>query len=186
MEKNWRAFNYVFIVVYPPEKENDVLNALGPLENENEAYRAAYERAKQEAASLSDVRDRFFAWYNAGTSLVYLSDYAGAAVAYDTAFSLYSQIPEDLRPWRMMWYQTGPYFAYYYSARYSDVIDLADQTLERMTANRSSRKAITGAVWPTWRSVTVKVPSLTSATASNTTRGLAPAWPRSQQMGETP
>ncbi len=134
MEKNWRAFNYVFIVVYPPEKENDVLNALGPLKNEDEAYRSAYERAKQEAASLSEVRDRFFAWYNAGTSLVYLSDYAGAAVAYDTAFSLYSQIPEDLRPWRMMWYQTGPYFAYYYSARYADVIGLADQTLERMTA----------------------------------------------------
>jgi len=34
----------------------------------------------------------------------------------------------------MMWYQTGPYYAYYYSGRYTDVISLADQTLERMTA----------------------------------------------------
>ena len=134
MEKHWRAFNYVFLVVYPPEKENDVLNALGPLMDENAAYRIAYERAKQEASSLSDVRDRFFSWFNAGTSLVYLSDYAGAAAAYDTAYSIYPQIPEDARPWRMIWYQTGPYFAYYYAGRYADVIQLADQTLERMTA----------------------------------------------------
>jgi len=134
MEKHWRAFNYVFIVVYPPDKENDVLNALGALMDENGAYRAAYERAKIEAATLSDVRERFFAWYNAGTSLVNLADYSGAAAAYDTAFNLYAQIPEDRRPWRMMWYQTGPYFAYYYSGRYNDVISLADQTLERMSA----------------------------------------------------
>lgn len=29
----------------------------------------------------------------------------------------------------MMWYQTGPYFSYYYSGRYLDVINLADTTL---------------------------------------------------------
>ena len=28
----------------------------------------------------------------------------------------------------MLWYQTGPYFAYYYSGRYQDVIDLANVT----------------------------------------------------------
>jgi tetratricopeptide (TPR) repeat protein len=28
-----------------------------------------------------------------------------------------------------MWYQTGPYFAYYYANRYSDVINLANTTL---------------------------------------------------------
>jgi Tfp pilus assembly protein PilF len=134
MQKDWRAFNYVLIVVYPPEKENDVLNALGPLMDENGAYQLAYERARMEATTLSDVRERFFAWFNAGTSLVYLADYNGAAAAYDSAFNLYAQIPENDRPWRMMWYQTGPYFAYYYSARYTDVINLADQTLKRMTA----------------------------------------------------
>lgn len=29
----------------------------------------------------------------------------------------------------MLWYQTGPYFAYYYTGRYQDVIDLADGVL---------------------------------------------------------
>ena len=28
-----------------------------------------------------------------------------------------------------MWYQTGPYWAYYYSGRYQDVINLANTTL---------------------------------------------------------
>jgi tetratricopeptide (TPR) repeat protein len=32
-----------------------------------------------------------------------------------------------------MWYQTGPYFAYYYTGRYQDVINLATTTLEAMS-----------------------------------------------------
>jgi tetratricopeptide (TPR) repeat protein len=32
----------------------------------------------------------------------------------------------------MIWYQTGPYFAYYYTGRYTDVIDLADKTFDIM------------------------------------------------------
>ena len=132
LQKAWRAFNNVLIVVYPAEKENDVLNALGPLATDAAANRIAYNRAVDEATSLPAVRDRYFAWFNAGTSLVNLQDYVGAAQAYDTAFSLYPEINQEDRPYRMMWYQTGPYFAYYYSGRYEDVIRLADQTLSNM------------------------------------------------------
>lgn len=130
MLKNWRAFNSIFIVIYPPEYENDVLNALGPLADETSAFQAAYERAVADSASLSDARDRYFAFYNVGTSLVKLQDYEGAAAAYDTAFSIYPSIDEVSRPFRMLWYQTGPYYAYYYSARYQDVINLATTTLD--------------------------------------------------------
>jgi tetratricopeptide (TPR) repeat protein len=63
-----------------------------------------------------------------------LQDYAGAADAYDQAFaSVYPNIAEDERPWRMMWYQTGPYWAYFYSGRYYDVISLATTTLDAMS-----------------------------------------------------
>ena len=133
LEAKWRAFNYVFIVVYPADKENDVINALGPLSTDETANRIAYTRAISEAAALPSIRERFFAWFNAGTSAVYLNDYATAAAHYDTAFNLYPEIPEADRPWRIMWYQTGPYFAYYYSGRYADVIELADQTLKVMS-----------------------------------------------------
>jgi hypothetical protein len=33
----------------------------------------------------------------------------------------------------MVWYQTGPYYAYFYSARYADVINLATTTLDAMS-----------------------------------------------------
>jgi tetratricopeptide (TPR) repeat protein len=65
-----------------------------------------------------------------GTSLVHLQDYAGAATAFDEAFKLYPSLVEDKRPWRMMWYQTGPYFAYYFMGRYQDVNNLATQTID--------------------------------------------------------
>ena len=62
-----------------------------------------------------------------------LQDYAGAAAAYDEAFALYPTIPEKERPWRMMWYQTGPYWAYYYTGRYQDVTNLTTKTLDAMS-----------------------------------------------------
>lgn len=132
IEQAWRAFNYVFVVVYPPERENDVLDLLGPLATDEGACQIAYERAMQETTSLKDVREQFFAWFNAGTSLVCLQDYANAANAYDTAFAKYPDIKQDSRPYRILWYETGPYPAYYYTERYQDVIKLANQTLGAM------------------------------------------------------
>jgi tetratricopeptide (TPR) repeat protein len=95
------------------------------------AEQVAAQRASDDIFSLSG-RDQYFAWFNRGTSLMLLQDYAGAAAAYDSAFSLYPNISADERPWRMLWYQTGPYFAYYYSQRYGDVISLATTTLSAM------------------------------------------------------
>lgn len=132
LERAWRSFNFVFIVVYQPERENDVLKALGPLATEEGAYQIAYDRAIGDTSSLTDVRDKFFAWFNAGTSLVGLQDYFAAATAFDTAFGIYPDIGVNSRPHRIFWYETGPYAAYYHSARYQDVINLADQTLGLM------------------------------------------------------
>jgi tetratricopeptide (TPR) repeat protein len=132
LEQAWRSFNFAFIVVYPPEKENEVLNALGSLAFSEGACRIAYDRAMQETSSLAEVRDKFFAWFNAGTSQVCMEDYSSAAIAFDTAFSIYPDIEQKARPYRILWYETGPYLAYYYSGRYEDVISLADQTLGYM------------------------------------------------------
>ena len=128
--QRWRAFNFVFIVVYPVGKQNEVLTLLGPLADEEQANRRALELARTESETLTDV-DEYFAWFNAGTSHVALFEYADAAIAYDTAFNIYAnlQVDSSIRPYRMMWFQTGPYKAYYYTNRFSDVINLADTTL---------------------------------------------------------
>lgn len=128
--EGWRAFDYVFIVVYPIEKQTEVLTLLGPYADEQWANRHALEVATVEGQTLTGI-DRFFAWFNAGTSHVALFQYADAAIAYDYAFSLYANLGanDSIRPYRMMWYQTGPYKAYFYTNRFADVINLADTTL---------------------------------------------------------
>lgn len=133
--KYWSHFNYIYLVVYPPEREAEVMAVLGPQADETAAYLAAADRASLEIYQTSG-RDQFFAWFNRGSSLVALDDYAGAAQAYDEAFAIDAQLaiedPEN-RPWRMLWYQTGPYWAYYYTGRYDKVINLATQTLVTMS-----------------------------------------------------
>jgi Peptidase_C39 like family len=124
--EEWRSFNYTYLVAFSPEKRNDVLNLLGADADETTNYQRALSKAGEETFKLRGV-DQFFAFYNYGSNLVNLRDFAGAAKAYDTAFALYDSLPEDMsiRPYRILWYQTGPYFAYYYTGRYTDVIDKA-------------------------------------------------------------
>jgi hypothetical protein len=129
--EGWRSFNYLFMVVYPVEEENNVLTLLGSWADEKWSKQHALELANREIQTQADI-DLFFAWFNKGTSHVLLHQYADAAIAYDQAFTIYSTLDQTThrRPFRMMWYQTGPYFAYYYSGRYMDVINLANTTLE--------------------------------------------------------
>lgn len=132
MESNWRAFNDTFIVVYPPGRENQVLDILGPQAGAAANFQYAAQKAADDLNHLTG-RDLFFAYYNRGTSLVNLLDYAGAAAAFDKAYEIYPSIPEAQRPYRMEWYQTGPYYAYYYTGRYNDVISLATKAIGSTT-----------------------------------------------------
>jgi tetratricopeptide (TPR) repeat protein len=124
----WRHFNFVYVVVFPPERAGEIYSILGPQSDPQVNFRYAAEFALQETNNLTG-REQFFAWFNRGTNLVHLQDYSGAAQAYDNAFALYASLPLEERPWRLLWYQDGPYAAYYYAGRYQDVINLANSTL---------------------------------------------------------
>jgi tetratricopeptide (TPR) repeat protein len=136
MIEGWRAFNYTYLVIHPPEKEAEVLGLLGADADETVNYQNAALKAANEIYGLTGI-DQYFAWFNRGTNLVQLQDYAGAAAAYDEAFAVYPAIPETERPWRMLWYQTGPYFAYFYSGRHYDTLYLADGTLNAMQGDKN-------------------------------------------------
>lgn len=129
-QNGWREFNYLFMVIYPADRENEVLNLLGSWADETWASQHALELAQKEIETLNG-NDLFYAWFNKGTSHVALNQYADAATAYDHAYLLYSNwdVSKGEQPYRMLWYQTGLYFAYYYSARYQDVISFANTTL---------------------------------------------------------
>ncbi len=145
-DEGWRSFDFVFYVVYPAAREDQLMSLLGPYTDAARAAQTALDRANQDIKTLSGI-DLFFAWFAKGTSHVALQQYVDAATAYDQAFSIYATLGanDNERPYRMMWYQTGPYWAYFYSARYQDVINLANTTFETVAGSPPSRKASTGA-----------------------------------------
>ena len=139
----WLSFNNLFIVVYPPEQEAKLLATLGPYADANWAARQALSLAEENIRSMNGI-NLYFAWFAKGSSHVALQEYADAANAYDQAFSIYNSIGEDdkQRPYRMMWYQTGPYWAYYYAARYQDVVNLANITLTETISKPTLEESI--------------------------------------------
>ncbi|HEY2982049.1 MAG TPA: C39 family peptidase [Anaerolineales bacterium] len=141
--EGWRSFNYLFMVVYPPDRESEVMRLLGPWSDESWAQQHALDTANLETQTMRS-NDLFFAWFNKGTSHVALQQYTDAAAAYDQAFTTYSGLDQTThrRPFRMMWYQTGPYFAYFYSGRYQDVINLANTTLNDTVAQPTLEESL--------------------------------------------
>lgn len=142
-DEGWRDFNYIFIVVYPADSENAVHNLLGNWADSKWANQHALEIANEDIKTLKGI-DSFFAWFNKGTGHVQLQEYADAATAYDQAFTIYATLGTDntKRPYRMMWYQTGPYWAYYYAGRYQDVINLADTTLSTVLSGPTLEESL--------------------------------------------
>jgi hypothetical protein len=129
IEKHWQEFNYLYMVIYPDDLQEKVMSLLGQEADETENLRHAAQKALDETTTFTD-RKAFFAWYNYGVSLRHLGDYFGAAQAFDTAFSVRNDAYEGFNPyWRITWYQTDPYFAYFNTNRFQDVIDLANDTL---------------------------------------------------------
>lgn len=153
--EGWRGFNYLFLVVFPPEREAEVSNLLGPWNDLTWANQHALEIANAEVQTLSDnegflpglTKEPAMSLYN---SILRLQK----PMIWDS--SVYARLDqnEKTRPYRIMWYQTGPYWAYYYSGRYQDVIDLANTTLNETIADptleEKSLLAGTGAVCA-WR-----------------------------------
>jgi tetratricopeptide (TPR) repeat protein len=139
----WLSFDNIFIIAYKPEDEVRLLEALGPYADEEWAARHALSMAEAQIKTSSGI-DLYFAWFAKGTSHVALFEYADAAIAFDQAFTIYNDLGKDdkQRPYRMMWYQTGPYWAYFYTGRYQDVIDLANVTLTDTIAKPTLEESI--------------------------------------------
>lgn len=120
LDDHWRDFNRTYILVYPEEKDPVVRAILGEDIDDATMYAKAAQRAQEEwNASPQDP----FAVFNLGSSLVGLGENEAAANAFDQARQL-------KLPWRMLWYQFGPYEAYTQVGRYDEVIALADATLK--------------------------------------------------------
>ena len=135
---HWQAFNYVYIILFRPEQAGTVQAILGEDWEADVNRQNALELAQAETEA--DPQDAF-AWFNLGSNLVYFEQYGEAARAYDKA--------RDLGlPQRMLRYQFGPFFAYFFSGRNEDLMALVDYAMER-TPN--SEEALLWRGWGRYR-----------------------------------
>ena len=130
----WEHFNQLYILVFPAEKRTEVIRLLGDHAHPDSNRYLALRRAR--AGTEADAENAF-AWFAYGSNLNHFNHYGDAAAAFDRA--------RDLGlPWRMLFYQFGPYIAYFNVGRYQDVIDLASATLQARPALEESY------VWRGW------------------------------------
>ncbi len=118
-DRQWQTFNRNFIVIYPPNREQELITFMGEDWYDRNNRARAVRVAQQEA---SESPNNAFIWFNLGTSLTSLGRYEEAVVAFNRAF-------EIGLPYRMLWYQFMPYEAYLQTGRFDNVIDLANNTL---------------------------------------------------------
>jgi tetratricopeptide (TPR) repeat protein len=128
VEENWQAFNYVYLLVFRSEQTELVKSILGedwdPDINRQKALTLA------ESQTIQDPNNAF-TWFNLGSNQVYFENYSEAGQAYDTARQI--GLPQ-----RMMRYQFGPYFAYFFSGRNDDLLALTDYALQRTPNSEES------------------------------------------------
>ncbi|MBX2998058.1 MAG: C39 family peptidase [Caldilineaceae bacterium] len=118
----WDVFNRVFVVIYTEAERPIVESILGERMDETIMWQQALVHSRIE---VQIEPENAFAWFNLGSNLVALGQYEEAAIAYDQARRLGL-------PWRMLWYQFGPFEAYHAVGRYEEVISLVDATLRRV------------------------------------------------------
>ena len=116
--EDWKPFNYLYMVIYLPEDEQELSAILGPDWDADANRLRALSMAEE--AIASSPKDAF-AWFNRGSALVYFERYAEASQAFDQAFTL--GLPQ-----RMTRYQFWPFVAYYNADRIDYLLEITENT----------------------------------------------------------
>ena len=119
--ESWQAFNYVYLLVYRTDQTELVKSILGEDWDPDINRQKALELAQSQ--TIQDPNNAY-AWFNLGSNQVYFERYSEAALAYDTARQV--GLPQ-----RMLRYQFGPFFAYFFSGRNDDLLTLTKYALQR-------------------------------------------------------
>jgi hypothetical protein len=119
LDELWGVFNRQYVVIYDDARAPAAERIVGDDLDDT----IMWTRALAGARAMVEQRPQDpFAWFNLGTDAVALGRFGEAAEAYDRA-------RRTGLPWRMLWYQFGPFRAYYETGRYDEVIALADATI---------------------------------------------------------
>lgn len=120
LEQDWRAFNRLYLVVYPQERLEEVKSAFG----------SDWSQSENLANTLSDLREELrvndgdpFLWFDLGTTHVLKGEFSEAVDAFTRARQL--GLPQ-----RMLRYQFGPFAAAYETGDQSDLRVLVNYALK--------------------------------------------------------
>jgi len=111
----WQPFNYLYLPVYPKEKEVVVETILGPENDPEVAYWRAINRAQKEAELDPE---NVYPLFNLVTSYYHVG-------RYQESVELFEKIESRL-PRRMLWYQIEPLLAYKELGNDERVFQLSD------------------------------------------------------------
>jgi tetratricopeptide (TPR) repeat protein len=119
-EADWRVFNRLYLIVYPPEQAETVAAIVGADMEDTLMYQRLV--GEVEAEIQAQPNDAI-AHFNQGEALTRLGRFQEAVAAFDRARQLGLH-------WRRLWYQFSPFEAYYAVGRYQDVLDLTQATIK--------------------------------------------------------
>jgi tetratricopeptide (TPR) repeat protein len=114
----WRAFNYEFLILLPPEKNHLAPIILGNLHKSQDSWQQALDLSQQ--ALIKNPAD-IYAGFNQSVALYHVGQYQQSVKAFETV--------RYRLPTRMLWYQLEPLLAYYATGGYDQVISLSQEIL---------------------------------------------------------
>jgi tetratricopeptide (TPR) repeat protein len=117
----WEVTNHTYLLVWNEAQAQAVREIVGQDLDDATMWRRALERAQAEVQRRPGDA---FAWFTLGSNLVGNGQWADAATAFERAQAI------GLPP-LMLWYQFGPFRAYYELGRIADLLALVDETLAR-------------------------------------------------------
>jgi tetratricopeptide (TPR) repeat protein len=119
IEEFWWHFGNLYIVLYDIDREAELMDLLG---TDADPQMNLQNTLTEVQTRLAQNPEDGHGYFNLGTMYTELGNYEYAVAAYDQARSIGL-------PWRMLWYQFGPFEAYLNMSRNGDVIQLAQANL---------------------------------------------------------
>ena len=119
LQEYWQVRNYTYLVIVPEDRLPIAAAIIGENMDDEYMWQQSLERAQ---AHVDANPDDAFAWFTLGSNYLGNGMYEEAATSYDMARVIGL-------PFRMMWYQSGPFIAYYETGRMEEVVALADATI---------------------------------------------------------
>lgn len=116
LEKDWKPFNNLYMVIYFPQFEEEMKTLLASDWDPNLNRQLTLELTQ---TLTSQPTADAFDWFNYGSNLTYFERYEEAALAFDKA-------REIGLPIRMFRYQFSPFLAYFHSGRNEDLLALTN------------------------------------------------------------